>query len=92
MALCQDCHDVKHIMFIHDNGEQTRLLKHFMTVNRLTKQEAEEYLISVRHCQQKLNQRDWVVIFGDYNWEMPPLKTVQQRKAYLSHNRHGQYY
>lgn len=86
-ALCQNCHNTKHILFIRDNCRRARLLQHFMTVNRLNEKEAEEYLTSIRHRQHMLNQRDWIVNFGSYNWQLPPLKSVQLRRAYLGYDR-----
>jgi 5-methylcytosine-specific restriction endonuclease McrA len=84
-VLCQDCHATKHILFVHDRRQRAKLLQHFITVNRLSELEAGEYLRSARHRQRRLNQTGWIVNFGDYNWHMPPLKTVQQRRAYLGH-------
>lgn len=82
-ALCRDCHNVKHILFVHDHWKRAKLLQHFVTVNRLTCQQAEDYLKAAHRLQQMLNQKDWIVNFGDYNWRMPPLKSVRQRRAYL---------
>jgi len=82
-ALCEDCHDTKHILFARDSRRRAKLLQHFVTVNRLASQQAEDYLKATHRLQQMLNQRDWIVNFGDYNWRMPPLKSVRQRRAYL---------
>jgi len=89
-ALCEDCHDTKHILFARDSRNRAKLLRHFITVNRLTSQQAEEYLKAAHRLQQRLNQSDWIVNFGDYNWRMPPLKSVRQRRAYLGYASPGQ--
>ena len=85
-ALCGDCHNVKHILFARDHRKQAKLLRHFATVNRLTSQQAEGYLKAAQRLQQMLNQREWIVNFGNYNWRMPPLKSVRQRQEYLGHS------
>jgi hypothetical protein len=84
-ALCRDCHNVKHVLFARDTRKRAKLLQHFITVNRLTSQQAEDYLRAARRLQRSLNQRDWIVSFGNYNWRVPSLRSVQQRPAYLGH-------
>lgn len=85
-ALCRDCHDVKHILFARNSRQRARLLRHFMTVNGASYRQAEGCLKAARRRQHRLNQRDWIVNYGDYNWRMPPMKTVQQRRAYLGYS------
>ncbi len=80
-ALCGDCHNVKHILFARDYWNRAKLLRHFITVNRLTSQQAEEYLKATHRLQQRLNQRDWIVNFGSYNWQMPSLKIQKTESA-----------
>ena len=85
-ALCQDCHDVKHISFVRDSSKRERLIQHFLTVNRLTRDETDAYLRSARKRQWQLNQRNWIVNFGDYNLRMPSVANVQQRRTYARLN------
>jgi len=89
-ALCQLCHGVKHITFIHDEHLQAKLLEHFMVVNHVTREEAEEYLLAVRQEQRKLNQKHWIINYGKYNWQVPSAATIQQRRNYANFN-HPQY-
>ena len=75
-ALCQDCHDVKHILFNRKDARPAELLRHFITVNRLTSQEADEHMRAA--CQ-----RQWTINYGAYNWQMPPLAGLSQRQAFV---------
>jgi len=86
-ALCCDCHDVKHVLFVRDDRNQARLLQHFVTINRLTCQQGRAYLQAARQRQSQLNQRDWIVNFGDYNLRMPSVKNIQHRRDYARLNR-----
>jgi hypothetical protein len=89
-ALCEDCHNVKHILFVRDDQERARLLEHFMAVNRLSRPEAAQCMVAARRRQHRLDQRNWIVNFGNYNWRMPSLTGVRQRQAYVAchHSRH----
>lgn len=89
-ALCRSCHSVKHLFFVHDSRKQAKLLHHFMTVNRISPEQVEKYLRMARKRQLRLDRRKWIVIYGDYNWRMPPLKTVEQRRNYLGSGSHIQ--
>jgi hypothetical protein len=62
-------------------------MSHFITVNRISQEEAEQYLEAIRQQQQRLNQRHWTVNYGDYNCYMPALASQQQRKSYVRLNR-----
>jgi len=86
-ALCKDCHDVKHILFSRDIARHTKLMRHFITVNHIGLQEAEEYLRAARQLQQKFDQRRWTVNYGEYNCRMPALASKQQRRSYVRLNR-----
>jgi 5-methylcytosine-specific restriction endonuclease McrA len=44
IALCPDCHMVKHIGLAQVRGQGEKALKHFMKVNKLKKIEAEKYI------------------------------------------------
>ena len=86
-ALCKDCHDVKHILFSRDIARHTKLMRHFITVNRISPEEAEEYLRAARQLQQKFDQRRWTVNYGEYNCRMPALTGKEQRRNYVKLNR-----
>lgn len=85
-ALCEDCHGVKHIIYVHDNPRRARLLEHFITVNSLTKEQAEEYLLATSRWQKRINRKPWVINYGQYNWQVPSTATVQQRQSYAGFN------
>jgi hypothetical protein len=44
VALCPDCHQVKHFGFAQIRGKGEQALQHLMKVNRLSKKEAEKYV------------------------------------------------
>jgi hypothetical protein len=81
-ALCKDCHGVKHILFNRDSARHRELMNHFITVNRISPQEAEAYLEATRQHQQRFNQQKWNINYGDYNCWMPPLANKQQRREF----------
>jgi hypothetical protein len=81
-ALCRDCHDVKHILFNRDIARHKELMRHFIAVNRLTPQEADEYMRAACQRQHTLNQKGWTINYGDYNCCMPVLASKQQRRDY----------
>jgi hypothetical protein len=81
-ALCKDCHDVKHILFNHDVARHKELMRHFITVNRISQEQAEQYLQVARQLQQKFDQKHCTVNYDDYNCWMPALAGKQQRRGY----------
>jgi len=86
-ALCEDCHDTKHITFARNAHRRAQLMDHFMAVNQLTRSEAEACFEAAAHLQQRLDQRHWIINFGDYHLRMPALADVTQRKQYAQLNR-----
>src|SRR5271154_3109709 len=44
IALCPDCHQVKHFGFARSRGKGELAMQHFISVNGLTKKQAELYL------------------------------------------------
>jgi len=82
-ALCSDCHAAKHLLFTHDSHLRARLVEHFMRVNHLTREQAQEYIHAARQRQQNLNQRQSTTNYGAYNWQMPPLAGLNQRQAFV---------
>jgi hypothetical protein len=81
-ALCRDCHDVKHILFNRDAARHKELMRHFIAVSRITREEAEAYVEAARQQQQKYDQRHWAINFGEYNCWMPALADKQQRQRH----------
>lgn len=85
-ALCQDCHQAKHIFFVRDRRRRANLLKHLAIVNKLTPAEARQQLAAARRRQAALNQLHWVLNYGPYNWLVSPARTLWQRQAYARFN------
>jgi len=71
-ALCQDCHQDKHIFFVRDHRLMASALRHLAAVNKLTLTEAQQQLAAARRRQIALNQLPWIVNYGPYNWQVPP--------------------
>lgn len=44
IALCPNCHMVKHIGLAQVNGKTEQALKHLMLINKLSKKDAQEYI------------------------------------------------
>jgi hypothetical protein len=59
------------------------LVEHFITINRISPEEAEQYLRVGSQRQQNLNQRQWTINYGAHNWQMPPLAGLNQRQAFV---------
>lgn len=89
-ALCQDCHDVKHLFFIRNSPRRAILLRHFLAVNHVTRERGIQYLVDVYRRQQKLDRTNWIVNYGEFNWQIPATTGVQQRRDYarLNHPRY----
>jgi hypothetical protein len=85
-ALCQDCHQVKHIFFVHDAQRRASLLRHLGVVNRLTPIQVEEQIIAARSRQATLDGLHWIVNYGPYNWHVHSARGIQQRKAFARFN------
>jgi hypothetical protein len=88
-ALCPPCHDATHITFVRDPRRRADLLQHFAAVNRIGMEEAGQLLREAQRRQALLDQRQWTVTYGEFNFRMPSLPAVSQRRAYASLNRHG---
>jgi hypothetical protein len=69
LALCPNCHRVKHIGFASVNGKYDRAFKHFMKVNHLKKDAAEQYIEEAFRIWRDRSQRKWKLdlsILQDY--------------------------
>lgn len=79
IALCPDCHMVKHYGFAQVSGKEEKALRHFMKVNKLTKAKAQEYVTAaftqwaIRSCDQ------WQIdisILSEYGIDVKQIKRV----------------
>jgi hypothetical protein len=61
IALCPDCHMVKHIGFANTQGKGNKALKHFMKVNKLTKKKAEDYIVNAFQVWFERSAKKWTL-------------------------------
>ena len=86
-ALCRDCHAVKHIFFVHEDNRRVQLHEHFRTVNRVSREQAQDYLYSAKYRQERFNHKRWIINYGPFNSQIPCLGSIQQRRTYVRLNR-----
>lgn len=65
IALCPDCHMVKHFGFARIQGKEEQALKHFMKVNGLKKKEAQAAITEAFALWRKRSTIDWEL---DLSW------------------------
>jgi hypothetical protein len=59
IALCPNCHMVKHFGFAQVQGKEELALKHLMKVNKLKKKEAEAYVEEAFETWSLRSQQKW---------------------------------
>lgn len=59
IALCPDCHNVKHFGFAQASGRGERAMKHLMKVNKLSKKDADQYLTNAFQQWYERSQQNW---------------------------------
>lgn len=59
IALCPNCHMVKHFGFARISGKEERALKHFMKINDLKKKEAEKAVTAAFELWSKRSGLEW---------------------------------
>lgn len=59
IALCPSCHEVKHIGLAQLKGNMDRAVKHLMKVNKISLDEADEYLTKVFNQWRKRSLHSW---------------------------------
>ena len=59
IALCPDCHMVKHIGLARIQNRGEKAVKHFMKVNKLSKKEAEKIIQSAFITWNARSQKKW---------------------------------
>jgi len=85
--LCENCHNVRHLFFIWDIQHRARLFRHFLTVNRLNKEQGMQHLAYAFRQQQQFNRQKYIVNYGQYNFSVPSVPNVQHRCNYVKLNR-----
>jgi hypothetical protein len=61
IALCPNCHMVKHFGFAKVQGKEEIALKHLMKVNKITKSQAAKYLTEAMEQWFERSQKSWTV-------------------------------
>jgi hypothetical protein len=64
IALCPDCHRVKHFGLARVKGEQELAGRHLMRVNGWTRQQAHEYVQAAFALWEHRSRREWQVDLG----------------------------
>ena len=78
IALCPDCHSVKHFGFARISGKEEQALKHFMKVNGLKKKEAEKVILAAFELWTKRSTLEWKLdlsVLKEYGIDISKLKT-----------------
>jgi hypothetical protein len=77
VALCPDCHQVKHIGLAQIRGNGVIALKHLMKINKLTKSEAEKYIQQAFQTWDQRSKKDWTLdmsLLKDYGIDPEKIK------------------
>lgn len=78
IALCPDCHQVKHFGLAEVQGKRDKALKHLMKVNKLTVIEAEDYVKQAFNIWYNRSKNNWTVDISnlaDYGIDISKLKS-----------------
>jgi hypothetical protein len=59
IALCPDCHMVKHFGLAQIQNKSDKALKHFMKINKMSKIKAEQYIINAFDIWAKRSIKKW---------------------------------
>lgn len=59
IALCPDCHMVKHMGLARIKGQEVKALNHFMKVNKLTRKQAEALIEQAFKVWSERSQKQW---------------------------------
>ncbi len=60
IALCPDCHQVKHFGLAEVMGKRDKALKHFMKINKISKIEAEKHIESSFKLWADRSKESWL--------------------------------
>jgi NapC/NirT cytochrome c family, N-terminal region len=78
IALCPDCHMVKHFGFARVRGKEELAFKHFMKVNSLKKKDAEREITNAFDTWRKRSLIDWKLdLSGLKKYGIDPSKINQ---------------
>jgi hypothetical protein len=61
IALCPQCHQVKHVGFARINGKEPEVIRQLMKVNKMTSTMADNYIIESFKIWEKRSEKQWKV-------------------------------
>lgn len=65
IALCRECHQVKHIGFAAASGKLDKAVKHFIKVNQVSQEQATDYITKCFETWEERSHYDWNL---DVSW------------------------
>lgn len=77
IALCQNCHQVKHIGLAQVQGFGTKARNHLSKINSITKKEADVYIENCFKIWQKRSQKHWqldITYLENYGIDISSIK------------------
>ncbi len=77
IALCPDCHMVKHIGLAQLQNKSKKALKHLMKVNKISKKEAEKYIADSFMKWAERSSKSWkldISILESYGIDVKKIK------------------
>lgn len=77
IALCPDCHMVKHIGYSEVRGLKVQALYHLMDVNKMTRKEAEAYVAQSFKVWAERSEKTWeldISILAEYGIDVEKVK------------------
>jgi len=61
IALCPDCHQVKHFGLASIKGQGQKALEHFMKVNKVNNEQALKYIGKAFALYEKRSKQEWIL-------------------------------
>ncbi len=81
IALCPNCHMVKHIGFAEVRGKKAEALHHLRRVNEMTIKEAERYVAEAFKVWAERSQKTWTLDISHLEEYGIDTQKVQKKKA-----------
>lgn len=75
IALCPQCHEVKHIGYANTQGRGQRAKEHLAHINGWTKKRANEYVKEQFKTWEERSQHDWEI---DISWLKDQIKRISR--------------
>lgn len=81
IALCPNCHMVKHIGFAEVRGMKVAALHHLRKVNQMTMKEAEAFVAEAFRVWSQRSQKNWTLDISHLEEYGIDTQKVQKKKA-----------